>query len=132
MWRSRRWRYLLNLIDHLPRNSYLSQAVADDEEHTRLMLEARERAGKSDEPHFPPMSQWSQEAGILADLVDEIRGLRYVTIAANSGGSKPPPPVRYARPQTAADRIRADMRREKHEALANRILSRRHKTTDGG
>lgn len=97
------------------------------------MLEARDRSGKSDEPYYPPMSQWSQEAGMLADLIDEVRALRHITILTSGDGkSQPKPPVPYTRPLTAAEKIRHEMRRAKHEALSDRILSRRHKKPEGG
>jgi hypothetical protein len=130
LWRARRWRYLLNLIDHLPRNTYFSQAVASDEEHTRMMLEAQQRAGGEKGEYHPPLAQWSQEAGMLADLIDEVRALRYITtLAAGDGNNRPKPPVPYTRPENAAAKIKEDMRRERHEALVARMLPNR---TDGG
>jgi hypothetical protein len=122
LWRSRRWRLLLNLIDHLPRNSYYAQAVANDEEHARMLLESMQ-GEKSD--HSPALSTWTQEAAILADLVDAVNALQHTLIAVNStkGAGKPKDP--YPRPKTAIDRVRRQVRQERHEALANRMLSRR-------
>jgi hypothetical protein len=87
------------------------------------MLEARERAGLAHEPYFPPMAQWSQEAGMLADLIDEVRALRFITTAANSENA-PKPPVPYTRPQTAAERVKQEMRERKHRDIVARMLGR--------
>lgn len=124
---------LLNLIDHLPSNCYYSQAVANDEEHARMLLEAQEARqsedGKSDEKWSPPSSTWSTEAGVLADLIDEVKLLRSTLIQVNSSGKSQPPKLEpYPRPRTALDKLRRRRAREQrqaaHEALVARVLRR--------
>lgn len=100
------------------------QAVSLDEEHTKMMLEAAE--GMEQKPYAPPMSQWSLTAGLLATLIDEVRGLRFITQAVNSK-QKPRPPMPYPRPQTAMDRVRRQEREARHRSLVARVLP--HKST---
>lgn len=99
------------------------QAVSLDEEHTKMMLKATE--GMKDRPYTPPMSQWSMTAGLLATLIDEVRGLRYITLAVNST-QKPQPPKLYPRPQTAMDKVHREEREARHRTLVARVLP--HKT----
>ncbi len=99
------------------------QAVSLDEEHTRALITATE--GKDREPYAPPMSAWSTEAGLLASLVDEVRGLRFITLAVNSK-QKPQPPMPYPRPRTAMDKVRLQERENRHRSLVARVLP--HKT----
>lgn len=124
LWQQRKWRKLLNLIDHLPQNTNYSQALVNDPEHAAALVKAQERAGK--QAYSPPMSQWSQESAVLADLVDAVQHVGWITQAANSK-STPKHPLPYTRPKTAMDQARFEARKAKHEALANRLLRRRHK-----
>jgi hypothetical protein len=124
LWRSRRWRYLLNLIDHLPADSHFMEAVSLDEEHARAMVKMSE--GMDKKPYAPPMSQWSMTANLLAVLIDEVRALRHITLAVNSK-QKPQPPNLYPRPQTAFDKVRLQEREAKHRALVARMLPHKSK-----
>ncbi len=99
------------------------QAVSLDEEHTKMLLQVH--ADAETRPYAPPMSEWSTTNGLLATLIDEVRGLRYITLAVNSS-QKPKPPMPYPRPQTAMDKVRRQEREAKHRSLVNRVLP--HKT----
>lgn len=115
-WRARRWRRLLNLIDHLPRNSYYVEALADDEELAEMVLESPH----DDVPTGPRMSQWSPEAGLLAEIVDRLAEVASAVVA--SAGGAPGTLKPYPRPRTAADRVQARRRRQRHDALVRRVL----------
>lgn len=118
MWQSRRWRFLLNVIDHLPRTSYFSQAVANDEEHALMILQAQE-AGMMPGRPGPSLTHWSPEAERLDSILDGIRAL--IVATANGAGAHLPPPKPVARPTTALDRVRHRQRMLKHEALVARV-----------
>jgi hypothetical protein len=110
------WRRLLNLIDHLPRNSYYVEALADDEELAAMALDQP----LDDMPSGPRVSQWSPEADLLAVVADRLAELA-ATVVASVGGA--PGTLRpLARPRTAGDRLRARRRRERHEVLVQRVL----------
>jgi hypothetical protein len=77
--------------------------------------------GQESKPYAPPMATWSATAGLLATLIDEVRGLRYITLAVNSK-QKPSPPVPYPRPRTALEKVRNTEREARHKALVKRML----------
>lgn len=119
---------LLNLIDHLPRDSYYAQAVADDEEHAALMLARQElNGGSKATEQAPPLATWSAEAGMLADLIDSVNALRHTLIAVNSKKGANNKLTPYPRPRTAIDKVRRRSRQAKHEALVARVLPMRRK-----
>jgi hypothetical protein len=105
---------LLNLIDHLPRNSAYIEAVADDDELAeRLADEQQESTG-------PRMSDWSPEREALADVVDMLGSVIQAVIAA--AGVRPPTVSRSERPQTAFDRARKRRRDRRHLELVGMLL----------
>lgn len=135
LWSSRRWRALLNLIDHLPRNTYYSEAVANDEEHAKALAEAAEaRRGETEgEDPGPPMHLWDQNAAMTAELIDAVHGLTF-TVAAANGAKNLKPPNPYTRPKTAIDKMKRQVyaanRQKQHEALVARLLP--HKAENAG
>ncbi len=129
LWRARDWRRLLNLIDHLPRNTYYSEKMTNDEEYAKAMAEAQaeqQADGGSAKRTPPPMHSWSFEAGMLAEIIDAIHALDHTTKMVASNGKGPKAPEPYLRPQTAfADATRAAVharKKKRHEALTKRIL----------
>jgi hypothetical protein len=139
LWRSRQWRFLLNLIDHLPRNCYYSEAVANDPEHARMIFEALSKQEPNDEagPAGPPLHTWSAEVAAIVDLTDAVRRVEYavIAVAAGSGGGRgPKPPEPLPRPSSQVDmeRKRADhrARQARHESLAMRVLPHKRKKAD--
>lgn len=84
--------------------------------------------GRPSDPH-PPISSWSPEVELLADIADELKALRTVLIAVNSEKGRAPKLKPTPRPRTMLDKVRASHRRAKHETLANRVLMRRQKKT---
>ncbi len=121
---------MLNYIDNLPMNSKVSEAISVDPEHQRLVRESLKAAGKELPKYAPPMASWSQEASLLADLVDAVNTLRHVVLVTSGDGkNKPAPPKPVQRPRTVSERVEFEARRAAHEKLADRILSRRGKVT---
>lgn len=141
LWRSRQWRYLLNLIDHLPGHSHYAAAVANDPEHADKLAKALAERAESGEQvdKGPSLILWTPEVRVLADLIDEIKRLRHVIIMANSEkGKAPKAPDPYPRPKSALDgatkRAEHARRQAAHEALAARLLPHKYgprgKTSD--
>lgn len=108
LWRSRRWRFLLNLIDHLPTNSAFGEAIAQDDE----LAEQREPAAS----RGPSISEWSTDVALLSDLVDVALLIR--TEMWTLAGQKKTPPYRpMPRPSTAAERAVAAARARNRDDL---------------
>ena len=101
LWQARRWRKLLNLIDHLPRNSFYAQAVSEDPDHMKALQAARDAAGETGPPPPPPLAWWSAEVDAIADLRDSVIELRDTLIRVNvpkEGQNKIPAPKFTIRP----------------------------------
>lgn len=127
LWRERRWRLLLNLIDHLPRHSFYSEAVSNDEEHAKLLADAMAKREADDDapPSGPPMHTWTPELAAITDVLDAVRHVSY-TVSASAGNKQAKPPKPSPRPTTALERFQKSathrVRQEKHVALAKRLL----------
>lgn len=119
LWRSRQWRELLGLIDHLPPNSHMNQLLMNDEEHLRSALQRQKRGGTG----ASSMSEWSTTNSMLATLIDAVNRNSVITQAVSSSGGSKPSYEPYPRPATALDKIRNDLERERHENM-NSILLR--------
>lgn len=122
-WASRRWRRLLNLIDHLPRNSHYAEAVVNDEEMAELQAADIDPSEKPKEQP-PPLREWSIEAELLARIADRV-GVEVDATIASAGGK----PIRMGpvmRPETAIDRkVREARERNRikiHESLVAQLL----------
>jgi len=133
LWRARRWRLLLNLIDRLPRNTWTQQAMANHPEYAERVAEslaARRDKPDADEPWTLPLIDYTPEVAALASVVDAVNALRAVTIAANSkAGVKPPVIPPYPRPTTLVDTMVGKAQRQSrwtaHKNLADRLLAGR-------
>jgi hypothetical protein len=115
------------LIDHLPRNTYYWQAVSTDEEHAEMLIRARQGQGAVDAS--PPLSTWSPEVGVLADLVDAVNALRHAFVAVNSKPGANPKFEPYARPRSVMEKVQAKDRARRHTELVGRVLP--HKRREG-
>ncbi len=93
-------------------------------------------AKRGDEPKPPKrrMSEWSVEVELLSTAVDRLSEL-IQTIAATAG-AKPSRIQPQPRPQTAAERVEARMRLQKHRSIVARVLphkaERHQNSTTGG
>lgn len=127
-WRSRRWRRLLNIIDHLPRNSHFVQASLDDEELAWAVVPELERRraaeGSASRPEPLPLAEYSPEVDATYHLTDRV-GFLIDAVVASSGGT-PPRITPIERPETAFDRVRKTVRYEirlaAHRSLVSRLL----------
>lgn len=126
MWRSRRWRTLLDLIDHLPSHSWYSSAVSSDEEHAAMIAESLARRTEEGErtPTGPSMVSWTPEVAAITTVADAVRRVEYTLGRVNGSKEKPPEPL--PRPSTpleaAIKRVKFNDRKAKHDALAKRLL----------
>lgn len=136
LWRDRRWRKLLNLIDHLPRESWFSEAVSNDEEHAQMVADARAKAEIEEEvgTNHPPMRTWTPEVAVLTDILDAIRSNTHTLAAVNAVGKNVPSPSPAPRPTSALERAmkvaKFDRRKAAHEKLVARMLP--HKAAKSG
>lgn len=127
LFRARRWRYLLNLVDRLPGHSYYSEAVANDEEHARLIAQAEAEREESKKKSHPPLRTWTPEMAALTAIIDALNVQTYVMKALKAErGKAGSPPEALPRPETAIDRARKEAtwekRVERHQSLADRLL----------
>lgn len=114
LWRSRRWRYLLSRIDHLPRNSAYVEAVSLDEEVAQAALDRPAPKGNT-----VRMRDWSPMMEAIVAQVDRLGDVIQAVIAAQGG--KPPQIAPFPRPKTAADKLR-DPHREHHRILTKVMI----------
>lgn len=130
LWRARRWRTLLDHIDHLPGHSWYSSAVSTDEDHAEMIaksLAAREKEGEVT-PKGPALHTWTPEVAAITRNTDAVKEISYVLAAVNWDGksAKPSPPKPEPRPHTPLEGAitRADFNRRKasHEKLVKRLL----------
>lgn len=118
----RRWRFILNLIDHLPSNSNYLAAIADDDEL------ADQQSGEA-APRPPRLTEWSPEVQGIAVLADRVGELIRVMIA--QGGRRPPKIPHYPRPVTASERAKQRRKLATHRELVARVLPhKRDEPTD--
>jgi hypothetical protein len=125
LWRSRQWRKLLNLIDHLPQDTWYHQMISEDIEHAMMILRAqkraKERGDRVEPPKGPQVKTWSPEVDALTRVLDAVNNVAYVTAkGAGSKSIKPPRPA--LRPQTAMERAKLRLRQEEHDILVRRML----------
>ena len=124
LWRSRQWRKLLNLIDHLPQNTWYQAAVSMDEEHAEMVLEAQAQARKSGQPDpgppAPSLATWSPEVDMTSRAVNALKEIAYILMKANNGSPKEPKPV--PRPTNAMEVARLRRKQRDHESLKSRLL----------
>jgi hypothetical protein len=119
MWRDRRWRELLNLVDGLPSNTMTSQALANDKEHLRMVLK---QSPKQKGSGGPRLADWSLTNAQLATLIDAVNAQRITMIGlARTKGAKPSFEPQ-ARPRTAVDEIEYEMRKAEHQGMVDLLL----------
>ena len=118
---AKRHRFVLNIIDHLPRWSNYIAALADDEEAAEAS--ADQPQGK---PQPPSMREWTPEAAALADTVDRL-GAIVQGIAKQLNPKKKAPEVSpYPRPVTARERVKRRREHDDHLYLVSRLVPHEH------
>ena len=86
LWRLRQWRKLLNLIQSLPPNSLFNEALWSDKETVVAMTEAMKnrQSSKDDRPPGPRVSQVSEEARRLGEVVSMLQWLGGVVLTSST------------------------------------------------
>lgn len=131
LWRRRRWRLLLNLIDHLPRTTWSWQAMVNHPEYAQKVADAVWRNRKDQgEEYSAPLIEHTPEVAALASVVDAVNALRTVLMQVNmKPGQQPPKIPPYPRPRTLVDTLYSKKDRIErwvaHERLADRLLPHR-------
>lgn len=119
LFRRRRWRKMLNMIDHLPYSSHYRQEMLNDEEFARAIME---RQAKQNAPTKGgvPVSEYTQEVDLLRTLIVAVRALQATVSSALGGtpGQIEPPPG----PITLLKQMENDIRQAAHESLVARVL----------
>lgn len=93
-----RWVGLLELIDGLPSACRLNEAIVNDKETAAELAQLP----KPEREWAPGVAEYDLHAHILRDLVNEVRSLTAVTIAA--AGGKPGEVKPFPVPRTEIDR----------------------------
>lgn len=104
---------LLNLIEHLPRNSHFVAAQAMDIEIARAVA-----ANPPDEKPAPRIADWSPEVEMLAQAVDAVRAMNANQIQIAGGKPKFSAVVR---PITALDKAKQELRMAHKALLLDRV-----------
>lgn len=121
MWRARRWRALLNLLDHLPQNTHYQHALANDPEHAKRVAEYQANH-QGEKKTAPPWHVWSPELAKLTDIADILKVVSYRVAAANGG--HPEKPKFDQRPTSELEKATRAIKWENHEKLASKLLNR--------
>lgn len=101
LWRLRQWRKLLNLIQNLPPNSLFNEALWNDKETVVAMTAAmKDRQEEDERPPGPRISQVSEEARRLGEVVSLVRWLGGVILTSSPKfkGGKIPKVEPYTQP----------------------------------
>lgn len=118
-WRARRWRALLELIDQLPMASRYAEAIANDPQQARLVVEAQEKQGRSGESWKPRYAEFDVHARMLRDVIQAVMGVQAAVIAA--AGNRPPPMESYPAPVTEIERAVQRATEEWADSLISRL-----------
>jgi hypothetical protein len=113
-----RWRRLLSLIRHLPRNSLTREAMVNDDEMVAELVRADPKAVKP--PKHPRFAEWTPEVEALADVTDRLGDV--VKGLTGLAGKRPRPIKPVPRPKTAFDRVETIIEQERHDKLVARLL----------
>jgi hypothetical protein len=131
LWRARRWRTALDLIDHLPAHSWYASSVQGDEEHTKMLAESMAAREGEGEKSGPPQHSWTPEVAAITSLHNSVRYQTYAILAA-AGDKKAKPPESMPTPSSPLEamlkRIEYENRKTAHEALVARMLPHKRRT----
>ncbi len=129
LFRERRWRELLNLLDQLPQDTHMNRLLTTDEQYMEAVLGDAEPSKGDEEtgPTAPSMANWSQTNALLAVLIDAVNRNTAVTQAmAGAKNSKFEP---HPRPESAAQKILArranEVAKRRHQELVSMLLPNR-------
>ena len=108
------------MIDHMPRDSVLREAQAQDDEIADEFLRREWMFSEDESSPSERFAEWSPVRAALADIDDRLQSLTRVIVMANGGkpGSFTPAP----RPVSAVQRKRREGRVRSHRDLVARVL----------
>lgn len=130
LWQARRWRELLNYIDRLPTNSHKNRLLSLDEEYMTMIIKEKDKAKETPGAGHPSMAEWSQEAALLAKLIDAVRANTASRAVIASGGKGPKPSVEpELRPYSVASSVEYKIRKREHQSMVDLLLPGRKKST---
>lgn len=121
MWRNGKHRRMLRLIGQLRRGSRFAAAVANDEEHVALILEAEKNQPKKDSAGYP-LADWTTTNDQMAALVDGQNTMIAVLVKANGGNPGRIKPS--ARPTTKFAEVAEQKAVSRHRATVARVRKR--------
>lgn len=108
------------MIDHLPRHSAFAEAVSQDEQLAKSMVDQGDSPAAGKGPRRR-LSEFTPAVELLSVVADRVGELITVT-AAVRGGGKPHRMKPMPRPTTALERIREKRRLAAHRSLVARVL----------
>lgn len=120
MWRKGKHRRMLRLIEQLRRGSRFAAAVANDEEHVALILEAQK--DQPEQAASYSLEEWGTQNDQLAGLLDAVNTLVAVTVKANGGNPGRIKPS--ARPTTKFAEVAEQKAVSRHRATVARVRKR--------
>lgn len=123
LWRARRWRKLLGLVDRLRRHSHFSEVVSMDEKLAKVLLDA-EAAEKKTNLATPTrrMSEFTVEAELLSVVADRLAEVLQVQVAQKGGRARAAKP--QPRPKTAIGELRHQREMKHVDFTLDRVFGR--------
>lgn len=103
------------MLAQLPQHSRYVEALTDDPEWGEWASSLPE----SSAPRNPRLSDWTPDVATLTEIKDRLTELIAVTLQA--AGGKAPQVHPSLRPLTAADKLRAAKRMERHNSLVQEV-----------
>ena len=112
---------MLNLIDHLPRNSHLAHARARDRELAEQFLQMEDMLSDEDLTFEEAFHEWSTTDWLTAELIDHVKDLNRTLIAVNSKNGNAPNLTPRPRPTPIVAEVREQMRISRIQELDRRL-----------
>jgi hypothetical protein len=106
---------LLNLIDHLPSDSYYAEAVALDPEAAEAYLASGHKGSSA-----PPLSEYGPIVMRLDRLFDRTGEL--IQAIAQLGGAKGGKVTPAPRPRLAIEEVKMRRQRAQHERITKKLI----------
>lgn len=100
----------------MPRDSYLNEAMAEDEQLARHLID-------QEPTEEPPVRRWSEydaQVELLTAIFDRLADIPNAIAAANGGKPRKVPP--WPRPVTALEKVRKSRSKAKHRSIVSRVL----------
>lgn len=118
LWRTRKWKKILLILEHLPRTSAYAEAMATDERLAKSLAALPESTRKAQWRRS--YREFTPEVEMLSALFDRVGEL--IRVTAGVRGARTKQPMSAPRPIPAIDRIKRQSAEEKHRRLTARVL----------